>query len=303
MKYEVKNPIVIEDKEKKKIRTMVKIGEIDFAFMSNVVDSSSMEKYFNFSCNDPLLSGACKVLGLEEEKVTDAVKNASLELFNETVEALKEAKIKYALEQWKGLGYWKFIEEFKKEIPEGCTVSHLSYEEGIELIKEDRPLGIFPTIYVKTPYSTRDITIEEKTAYSSSSYYSKPSYIYYEITCGYDEKFGRPRKQDNIISKVHKAIETLKKRKENQDAEVKRKNEVKKSILSKLDKSFVVEEERKYSKFRGGGSSWVETKYISDFLIVRQCSENKFSAHIKANLTADQVKKLNNFLKTLGEII
>lgn len=69
MKYEIKNPIIIEDKEKKKIRTMIKIGEIDFAFMSNEVDSHSMEKYFNFSCNDPLLSGACKVLGLEEEKV------------------------------------------------------------------------------------------------------------------------------------------------------------------------------------------------------------------------------------------
>jgi len=297
-KYEIKSPVVVEDKGKKRIRIMVKIGAIEFPFTSNEIDSNSDEKYFNFDCRDALLSGACKVLGIEEIDIAEQIQSASFKLFNETVDNLKEEQVKKSLETWKNLKYWEFIEEFKKGIPEGCSVNHLTYEDGVKKIKEGARLSDpFPMIYVKTPYSRNTISIEERQAYSSD-WNSKPSYIYYEITCGYDQKFGRPRKLEKILPKVVKAIETLKAQSDRKKASNKQHEEVKKTVLNKLGKSFIAEEERKYSRF-GKNDSWIETKYISDMLIVKGIDKTKFHAHIKASLTSDQVNKLNEFLKTL----
>jgi len=296
-KYEIKSPVVVEDKGKKRIRIMVKIGAIEFPFTSSEIDSNSNEKYFDFDCNDALLSGACKVLGIEEIDIAEQIKSASFKLFNETVDNLKEEQVKKSLETWKNLKYWEFIEEFKKGLPEGCSVNHLTYEDGVKKIKEGTRLSDpFPMIYVKTPYNRNTISIEERQAYSY--WHSKPSYTYYEITCGYDQKFGRPRKLENILPKVLKAIETLKAQSDRKKASNKQHEENKKTVLNGLGKSFIAEEERKYSKFRSG-RSWVETKYISDELIVRKVTEDKFMVNIKRNLDADQVNKLNEFLKTL----
>jgi len=298
-KYEIKSPVVVVEDERKRIRIMVKIGAIEFPFTSSEINSVSNEKYFNFACNDPLLSGACKVLGIEEETIVDKVREKALALFNKTIEGLKEEQAKQRLEVWKNLPYWNFIKKFKEKIPAGCKVNYQTLEKGIEVIKQGHsPDGPFPRIYIKTPYSDRSIVIEERQAYSKG-WHSRPSYVYYEITCGYNEKFGRPRKLENVLKKVLGAIETLKKRKEYKEDQEKEQNKVKKSILNSLGDSFIAKEERKYSKFRNG-SSWIETKYISDNLVVRQKSgKDKYNAQIKKVLTADQVKKLDEFLKKL----
>ena len=103
---------------------------------------------------------------------------------------------------------------------------------------------------------------------------------------------------ENILPKVVKAIETLKAQSDRKKASNKQHEEVKKTVLNKLGKSFIAEEERKYSKF-SKNDSWIETKYISHMLIVKGIDKTKFHAHIKASLTSDQVNKLNEFLKTL----
>ena len=140
--------------------------------------------------------------------------------------------------------------------------------------------------------------MKEKQAYSTVGWNSKPAYVYYEITCGYDQKFGKPRKLENILPKLVKAIETLKAQTARKAAEIKIQEEIKTSALNKLGKSFIAKEERVYSKIKRG-RSWMETEYISDQLTVKCVAEGKFHAYHKASMTADQVNKLNEFLKTL----
>ena len=301
-KFEITDMVVVRDDKVTLIRSMVKIGELTFTFNSSSIDSPSDLKYCNFACKDTLLKGACKVVGIEEEALVDELKKEALPMIKEEIKAITEAKVKAQLEWWKNLEYWTFIEEFKKQLPEGCTANHMSYERGIELINEDR-LGrsdSFPTINVVTPYSQRSIQIEYKQAYSGSTYYSKPSYVYWDITCGYDEKFGKPRKKENIITKVLQAINTLKARDERRKNEVKKQEEYKKETLSELDDSFKVEEERKYSKtYRGKGYNWVDTKFVSEVVVARKNGDGTYNVVVKPKLSADQVNALNDYLKTI----
>ena len=105
-KYEIKKAVLVEDSEgKKRIRTVVKIGAIEFPFTSSIINNYSNEKYLNISCNDALLSGACKVLGIEETDIAEQIKSASLKLFNETIDNLKGEEVKKSLETWKNLKY------------------------------------------------------------------------------------------------------------------------------------------------------------------------------------------------------
>ena len=304
MNYEIKKAIIVEDeKGNERIRTMVKIGAIDFAFMSNTIDSSSDKKYFVFKCSDPLFSGACKVVGIIEENITDQVREASLPLFQLTVDASKEVEKQIALDRWASLKFWDFIEDFKAQIPGNCTVSHMTYDRGVERINEGNMsmMDSFPTVSIQTPYNRREIQIEEKQAYTNSGFHSKPSYTYYDVTCGFDEKFGKPRKLENIIKTVLKAIETLKARDERQKAVVKKDKVEKGAVLHLLGKSFVAEEERKYSSLmhRGMRNSWIVTKYKSDFISAVKVREDEFKVTVISALNSDQVNKLNEFLKTL----
>jgi len=304
MNHEIKKGIIVEDeKGNERIRTMVKIGAIDFAFMSNNIYSTSDKKYFEFKCSDSLFSGACKVVGIIEENITDLVREASLPLFQLTVDALKEVKKQEALDYWKSLGYWEFIEDFKAQIPGNCTVAHMPYDRGVELINEDGAFRIdnFPEINIKTPYSNWSINIREKTAYSGSTYRARPAYTYYEITHGYDEKLGRPRKVENIITTVLKAIKTLEAKDERQKAAVKKDKVEKGAVLHQLGKWFTAEEERKYSSqaHRGKRRSWVETKYKSDYISARKVRENEFKVVVVPTLNSDQVNLLNEFLRSL----
>ena len=304
MNYEIKKAIIVEDEYgNERIRTMVKIGAMEFAFASNDISGSSDEKCFNFACSDSLLKGACKVIGIEERVIEEEVKEAALPLFQLTVDAFKEVKKQEALDYWKSLGYWEFIKEFKADIPTNCSVEHMSYERGIELINEGgmNTIDNFPETDIQTPYSNWSINIREKTAYTGSTYRPRPAYTYYEITHGYDEKLGKPRKVENILKVVLKAIETLKVRDEHQKAAVKKDKVEKGAVLHQLGKWFTAEEERKYSSqaHRGKRHSWVETKYKSDYISARKVRENEFKVVVVNTLNSDQVNLLNEFLRTL----
>jgi len=304
MNYEIKKAVIVEDeKGNERIRTMVKIGELEFAFMSSDISSSSNEKYFNSTCSDSLLKGACKVMGIEEEVIVDKVKVVAIPLFNSTVSALKAAENQVLLDRWKNLDFWEFIKDFKTKIPKDCVVSHMTYERGVEMINKGGHFRVdnLPTINIKTPYNTRELQIEERQAYTGDTFRSRPSYTYYDVTCGYDEKFGKPRKRENIIKTVLKAIETLKVRDERQKAAVKKDKVEKGAVLHQLGKSFTAEEERKYSthSHRGNRNSWIETKYKSDYVSARKAGEDEFKVVVIPALNSDQVNKLNEFLKTL----
>jgi len=300
--YEIKNATIVEDDEDTKIVAQVKIGELNFNFVSSNFTHNSDVKYLNFHCKDQLLSGACKVMAIEEEEICDAVKEYALPIFETAVNEMKTKAMIATLEWWKDLAYWDFIEGFKKEIPADCTVEYLTYEEGVEMIKEGKKSlrldDDFPTIEVKTPYSNRSIRIEKRAAYPDSwSYNRKPSYIYYDITAGYDEKLGRPRKLENISQKVLKAINAFRDRFEYQKKELEKKNAMVDNIASKLDDSFVCEEERKYSAYNRK-HSWTEMKFKNENLSCTKVGD-KFKVVVVPALDEEKINKLNEFMKTL----
>jgi len=179
----------------------------------------------------------------------------------------------------------------------------MTYDRGVEIINEGSHFidDNFLTVNINTPYSNWPINIEEKTAYTGSTYRPRPAYTYYEITHGYDEKLGKPRKLENIIKTVLKAIETLKAGDERQKAEFKRTTDKKEAVLNLLGESFVVEEERKYSTHssRNKRRSWIETRYGNKHLSARGIGDGKFKVVVMPILTANQINKLNEFMKTL----